>query len=191
MKKQKILHWIMAVLIMIGISIFSGCASSIMTQVPPVEGPYTQHAVVTFLRPSMFGGAIQFGLWDGENFVGILSAKKYIQYLAEPGEHVFLGRAENWSYVKADLEGGKNYYILGRVFPGVWKARVAFDPITKDDGTTNEQIEKWMKSLTPTGVLPEKRESYMTPRMKQIKQAIDNFHSGKVKFEVLEADDDR
>ena len=80
-----------------------------MSQVPPAEPPDANHAVVTFMRPSSFGGAIQFGIWDGENFVGILSAGSSIQYLAEPGEHLFLGRAENWSYVSAKLVGVKNY----------------------------------------------------------------------------------
>jgi hypothetical protein len=58
-----------------------------------------------------------------------------VQYLAKQGEQLFLARAENWSDVKADLEAGKQYFIIGKVFSGVWRARVAFDPVTKGDGT--------------------------------------------------------
>ncbi|MBW1708063.1 MAG: hypothetical protein JRJ86_23390 [Deltaproteobacteria bacterium] len=173
------------------IILLSGCASSLMMKVPPMDAPDTRHAVVTFMRPSFFGGAIQFGIWDSENFVGILSAGSYVQYLAEPGEHLFLARAENWSYVKADLQGGKKYFILGKVFPGVWKARVAFDPITKDDGTTQAQIDEWIAELKPTAVIPEKFDNYVKPRTSHVKKAVGDFKSGNVKYEVLEADDNR
>ena len=169
----------------------SGCASSMMSQVPPADPPDANHAVVTFMRPSNFGGAIQFGIWDGENFVGILSAGSSVQYHAEPGEHLFLGRAENWSYVSANLEGGKNYYILGNVFPGVWKARIAFDPVTKNDGTSKAELDKWIKTLTPTAVIPEKRDAYVKKHLPDIKRAIDKFQTDEVKFTVLEADDNR
>ena len=171
--------------------LLSGCASSLMMKVPPMDAPDDRHAVVTFMRPSFFGGAIQFGIWDSENFVGILSAGSYVQYLVEPGEHLFLARAENWSYVKADLQGGKKYYILGKVFPGVWKARVAFDPITKDDGTTQAQIDQWLAELKPTGVIPEKFDDYVKPRISHVKRAVDDFESGNAKYEVLKADDNR
>jgi hypothetical protein len=189
MKKQKIS--LRALLFAAGILLISGCASSLMMKVPPMDAPDDRHAVVTFVRPSFFGGAIQFGIWDSENFVGILSAGSYVQYLAEPGEHLFLARAENWSYVKADLQGGKKYFILGKVFPGVWKARVAFDPITKDDGTTRAQIDKWIAELKPTGVIPEKFDNYVKPRISHVKKAVGDCRSGNVKYEVLQADDNR
>jgi hypothetical protein len=189
MKKQKIS--LKALLFAAGILLMSGCASSLMTKVPPMDAPDDRHAVVTFVRPSFFGGAIQFGIWDSEKFVGILSAGSYVQYLAEPGEHLFLARAENWSYVKADLQGGKKYFILGKVFPGVWKARVAFDPITKDDGTTRAQIDEWIAELKPTGVIPEKFDNYVKPRISHVKEAVSDFRSGNAKYEVLQADDNR
>jgi hypothetical protein len=114
-----------------------------------------------------------------------------VQYLAEPGEHVFMGRAENWSYVKAELRGGKNYYILGKVFPGAWKARIAFDPVTNGDGTTDEEIRNWFKKLTPTAVIAEKRAAYVEPRIPDVKKAVNAFKSGNARYEILEAGDFR
>lgn len=189
MYRGKILFRISAIFVFL--MIIFGCASSMMTKVPPVKHPESNHAVVTFLRPTSFGGAIQFGIWDAENFVGVLSANSYIQYLATPGEHIFMGRAENWSYVKANLEGGKNYYILGNVFPGVWKARIAFNPVTRSDGTTDEQIQDWLEKLSPTAIIPEKKDAYVQPRLPAIQKAVMAFKSGDVKYEVLEAADYR
>lgn len=156
----------------------TGCGSSMMMQTKRLEFTENNKAMVTFIRPSLFGGAIKFGIWDSDNFIGVLTAKSYIQYLTEPGEHWFLGRAENWSCVKANLEAGKNYYILGNVFPGVWKARVAFDPINAGD-KSQDQIDQWLKQLKPIGIIEEKRDSYVSRRLKQIKDGKQMFESGK------------
>lgn len=180
-----------ALLLLIILLISSGCASSMMMKVSPMDGPDQQHAMVTFIRPSSFGGAIQFGIWDSDKFVGILSANSYVQYLAEPGEHLFMARAENWSYVKADLQAGRHYYILGRVFPGVWKARVAFDPVTKNDTTSDVRVDEWLSTLKPTSVIPEKYDGYAEPRQAHAQAAVDQFNSGNVKYEALEAGDYR
>ncbi len=104
---------------------------------------------------------------------------------------MFLARAENWSYVKADLEAGKQYFILGKVFPGIWKARVALDPVTKGDATTQAQIDKWLSEMKPTAVISEKLDDYTRPRISHVRAAVSDFKSGNVKYEVLEADDHR
>jgi hypothetical protein len=169
----------------------SGCSSSMMTQTETQVLDSPDQALVTFIRPSMFGGAIQFGIWDGDHFIGVLSAKSYVQYLAEPGEHLFLARAENWSYVKANLEAGKEYFIIGKVFPGVWKARVALDPVANGDGTNQADIDRWLTELKPTTVLPEKYEGYVSPRVAQVKEAAGEVDNGKVKYEVLLKEDGR
>lgn len=171
--------------------LLSSCGSSLMMQTQRIQQPEDQYALVTFIRPSVFGGAIQFGLWDSENLIGILSAKSYVQYLVEPGEHIFLGRAENWSYVKANLEPGKHYYILGRVFPGVWKARVALEPINKNSDVTDQQLKEWLENLAPTTMIPEKKAAYAKPRIKQVNQAVSDLQSGKVKYLTMEVDDHR
>ena len=180
-----------SVLLVLTVLTLSGCASSMMHKVEPV-GLESQpdKALVTFMRPSFFGGAIQFGIWDSDNFIGVLSAGSSVQYLAEPGDHVFLGRAENWSYVKAELEAGKQYFVIGRVFPGVWKARVALDPVNNGDEDV-ANIEKWQKELTPTAINAEQREAYITPRLEQVKTALGQIDNGTTKFEVLSKADGR
>ena len=184
---------ILSRLLLLGLAAWtlSGCASTVMHQVAPVTlSGGTGKALVTFMRPSYFGGAIQFGIWDSENFVGVLSAGSYVQYLAEPGPHVFMARAENWSYVKADLEGGKQYFILGKVFPGIWKARVALDPVRPGDPDA-AKIDQWLQELTPTAVIPEQFDAYVSPRVEQVKTALGEVDNGTTKFETLSKTDGR
>lgn len=171
--------------------VLSGCASSMMQPVAVQTGPAASQAMVTFLRPSYFGGGIQFGIWDSDQFVGILEPGSHIQILVPPGEHVFLARAENWSYVHADLEAGRQYFILAKVFPGIWKARVAYDPILRGDPQTDAEIAGWLSGLKPIGVIAEKVEAYSAPRRDQVRQAVENFRAGKAASERMEAADFR
>lgn len=162
-----------------------------MIKTKPMAIPENNDVVVTFIRPSVFGGAIKFGLWDSENFIGILTAKAYVQYKTHPGEHLFIARAENWSYVKADLAPGKQYFILAKVAMGAWKARVVLDPANKNDNISQAQIDNWLNGLTPITVIPAKVDSYAQPRIPHIKAAIDKFKAGEVKFFELKAEDNR
>jgi len=171
--------------------LLTGCASSMMQPADRLAAPAPSGALVTFLRPSYFGGAIQFGVWDSDQFVGILEPGSYIQVLLPPGEHVFLARAENWSYVHADLEAGRQYFILAKVFPGIWKARVAYDPIRRDDPQTNEEIARWLSELKPIGVIDAKVGAYTAPRLEQVRQAVADFQAGQVQSERMEAVDYR
>ena len=179
------------VLIAAGMLVLSGCASSMMQPAALQPAPAPSAAQVTFLRPSYFGGAIQFGIWDSDRFVGILEPGSYIQIQVPPGEHVFLARAENWSYVHADLEAGRQYFVLAKVFPGIWKARVAYDPILRGDPQTDAEIGQWLSGLKPIGVIPDKVEAYSAPRREQVRQAVVDFRNGAAQSERLEASDYR
>jgi hypothetical protein len=178
--------------LMFAISIFllTGCGSSMMTKVPAIDSPGSGHALVTIMRPSVFGGAIKFGTWDEDNFLGILTAKSYIQYEATPGKHLFMARAENWAGVEADLQAGRHYFIIARPMMGAWKARVALDPVNKSE-YNEAQINKWLRGLTPIGVIPETVDAYVKPRLDQVRSAATNFKNGSAKTMVLSREDGR
>lgn len=147
-----------------------------MRVTPAMTAPPPDKAMVTFLRPSSFGGLIKFGIWDGTDFVGILTPGIGIQYLAEPGEHAFMARAENWSYLKANLEAGKEYYVVGRVFPGVWKARVAFDPVTREELDNPKFVQKldtWLQRMRPCEPEPQSAAAYRDRRLGHVQRALD------------------
>ncbi len=172
---------------------FSGCQSSLMMGVQPmnVENLDNNSVLVNFVRPSFYGGAIQFGLWDSEKCIGVIEAGAYIQYKTTPGKHLFMARAENWSCVEADLEGGRSYFILASPRMGAWKARVALHPVNKGDDVSDEKISKWLTDLKATAIDPAKFQAYVDERIEHVRKAINNIEQGKGKCQVLKRDEYR
>ena len=184
---------LMLALLVVTLLFSSGCGSRIMTEAKLISQPEQGRALVTFIRPAWVGGAISFGLWDSDNLVGVLVSGQCIQYQTVPGEHYFLARSENWSCVKADLAADKHYVIKTNPFMGMWKARVAFDPMTKSDyeeGGKLKQVQKWLTKLKPVKPDPQKDlVAYVEHRRKQVLEARDMFETGKGKYETLALQD--
>ena len=113
--------------------VFMGCAGSSQYMQPatPIQGPSNGRSLIYFMRPSGFGFAINFQIWDGDHFIGLSQAKSYFGYECLPGKHLFVGFAENKHGLEADLEPGKTYYALTQVRMGGWRARMAFVPVTR------------------------------------------------------------
>src|SRR4051812_44122291 len=84
-----------------------GCSAAPMRPAKFNATAESSQAIVTFVRESIWmGDGIHLYLWDGETFIGTLSAGTLVQYRVAPGPHVFMANSENWSYVKADLQPG-------------------------------------------------------------------------------------
>jgi len=170
----------------------AGCGSgNVMMKAERISAPEQGKALVTFVRPSGFGGAISFGMWDGEDLVGVLNAGACIQRQVAPGEHYFLARAENWSCVKADLAPNKHYVIKANPVMGVMKARVALDPVTQanyESGQT-KNVQKWLAKLKPMTPDPQKAGAYAADRQAQVREACSMFQSGKGRYETLASQD--
>jgi hypothetical protein len=169
----------------------SGCSSSgPMIKAQRISEPPQGKALVTFVRPSAVGGAVAFGIWDSGSLVGVLNSGTCIQYEATPGEHYFLGRAENWSCVKADLAAGRHYVVKANPVFGVWKARLAFDPVTAADyGKQLKDVQKWLAQLQPMIPDPQQVETYSQPRRTEVLAAQATFESGQGRYEILAAQD--
>ncbi len=184
---------LMRALLLVTLLFSSGCGSSIMTEAKFISQPEQGKALVTFIRPAWVGGAISFGFWDSDNLVGVLVSGQCIQYQTVPGEHYFLARSENWSCVKADLAADRHYVIKANPFMGMWKARVALDPMTKSDyeeGGKLKQVQKWLAKLKPVKPDPQKDlMAYVEQRRKQVLEARDKFEKGGGKYETLAPQD--
>lgn len=113
------------------ISISCAGSSAYMKPSEALLSPTKEKALVRFMRPSGMGFGISFNVLDGERVIGNSVSKSQFDYLADPGKHLFIATAENKVFLEADLEAGKTYYIITRIYPGVWRARVAFLPITR------------------------------------------------------------
>lgn len=139
--------------------LFTGCASNHMAPVAEdalTTGPEPGKALVHFMRPSSFGGAIQSTVWDGDNFIGTVSANTRVCYQAEPGEHMFMVVGESADFMQATLLPGKTYYAVVTPRPGVWKARFSLRPMNGQE--PQENIDKWVEGTREVVVNEEGRQ---------------------------------
>jgi hypothetical protein len=193
----------------IALILLGGCAPSsyFMTNVSRVDEVDSEHAIVTFLRPQvskrydkdiLVPVHIYLDVWDGKELVGILIPRCYIQYEAEPGEHLFLVVQEyqdsifsfpwarqKWRFVSVNLQKGKHYYILASSGP----YRPVVDPIQKDDTRDRSRIESWLSILKPTALKTEEAESYAYSKISYVIDAIAEFESGLVQYKVMDSND--
>ncbi len=154
--------------------LFAGCASTYMIKTAKIEsGP--DYAIVNFIRPTLFGGAIKFGVWDRDQVVGVLTPERCVQYRAAPGEHLFLIRAENWGIVKATVEAGKTYTILVEPRLGLFKANVHPIVIKPDD----KRLAGWMKNVVYETLDPAIRDKYARGRDDDALRAARQVDEGK------------
>jgi hypothetical protein len=172
--------------VVMSLALLGGCASITMQRASLVSSPSANTALVTFVRPRVFfGDGVSADIWDGERFVGALGAGTLVQYETQPGEHLLLANAENWSYVTANLLPGKRYVIKANIFPGVFLARVALAPVPKTDARINE----WLSTLTPMSAPPAGKQAFESKKQDAIRAAMTQFKAGTVTFGELHPDD--
>jgi hypothetical protein len=105
-------------LILIAGSTLVGCvASKQMSAIPDSQAltaPLPSKAVVVFVGPSSFGGAVQSSVFDLSvepmTLVGIVSAGKKVAYATDPGARRFMVIGESAEFMDANLLAGKTYY---------------------------------------------------------------------------------
>jgi hypothetical protein len=139
---------LVATFVIFALMFCSGCAgsSAYMKSTKTLLQPTQNKALVRFMRPSGYGFAINFNMLDGDHVIGNSVAMSQFGYLAEPGRHLFIATAENKVFLEADLEAGKTYYIITRVYMGAWSARVAFVAVTKGSEYW-DKVRDWETSL--------------------------------------------
>jgi hypothetical protein len=159
--------------------LLGGCAGAPMRPAKFNAATEPSQAIVSFVRESVFlGDGAHLYIWDGDAFVGTLSAGTLVQYRVAPGPHVFMASSESWSYVKADLQPGKHYIIKANVFPGVLTMRSVLVPVKN----TDERIKTWPTKLKVMEVVPEKKDKYIQAQVPKVRTALQNFNDGKVGF---------
>ena len=159
--------------------LLAGCVAVPMRPAKYDATAEPSQATVTFVRESIYlGDGYHLYLWDGETFVGTLSAGTLVQYRVAPGPHVFMAASESWSYVKADLQAGKHYVIKANMIPGVMTMRSVLAPVKN----TDERIQTWPRKLKVMEVVPDKKDAYVQEQVPKVRTALQNFNDGKVGF---------
>lgn len=163
-----------------------GCAAIPMNDTEAVAAVPPDKALVTFIRPViMIGEAIPVYLWDGDHFIGVMGSGSMVQYEASPGEHLFLGQSENWTYARGSLQAGKRYLIKTNMFPG-FTMRAAFASMPASDS----RLGDWYKNYRPKIAPEDKRVEYEAENLSDTEAAIQEFRAGAVKSfaEILPGD---
>jgi len=106
-------------------------------------------AVVNFVRPPVFrGDMVAYDIWDGEVFIGTLVAGTMIQYITDPGDHVFLVDQQHagWGYTELKVNTGEIYYLKPNNNPFGGGPNLG---IAKSD---DPRIQEWKNTLSPVMV---------------------------------------
>ena len=107
------------------------------------DHPDSEKAVVTFIRPGDLIAAVPFGIWNEDGYLGNLSGKNYLQVRMKPGKHIFWGKSERFSIVQAEVEAGKQYFVLFEVGMGMYLANIKLSPVKST--LPEKTLQKWLR----------------------------------------------
>ncbi|MDU8886994.1 hypothetical protein RXV94_12565 [Yeosuana sp. MJ-SS3] len=106
-------------------------------------------AQIYVLRPSSFGSAITFKIYEGEKFIGELGPKSYLSWQVDPaiGEIKVISKSENYSMLLVTPEVGKTYFIKQKVKMGWIMARTDLEWLTEKEAL--DMLKKLKAPKTP------------------------------------------
>ena len=173
-------------LFLLALVALTGCQSSLMAKTADSVRPYEPNpakAVVIFMRPSYFGGAVQSTVYqydDAPRFIGIVSSGSKIAYQADPGRHIFMVMGENADFLEADLTAGNIYYIEVEAHFGFAKARFSLEPIpqAKFDGKDFKKDVGKCDFVTNT---PASEQWFIEHRQEVVEKHDSNFAKWQAK----------
>ena len=173
----------------------ASCAgsSAYMKPLDRLSTPTNDKALVRFMRPSGFGFAVNFNILDGEKVIGNSVAKSQFDYLAAPGKHLFVGTAENKVFLDADLNAGKTYYVITRIYPGAWYARVAFVPVNKGSEFWDKvsEYETTLVKLEPDTAMLKAWEEQNIQKIQKVLSDYESVWKDKYQWPKLMPEDGR
>lgn len=137
--------WVVAALFFTVVA--SGCSSlGTMKTANYVERPQENMALINIVRPSIFiGDGVKFEAWNGESFIGTLSAGTMLQYAVAPGKHCIMvdpTQGGPWATMLVEVQPNTTYFIKPNTIPTVGLRLGLADG---DD----PRITKWASGLTP------------------------------------------
>lgn len=149
-----------------------GCAGLGKMKEVTFEHKATSDTVmVNFVRRSvLMGDGAKVEVWDGDKFIGTLSAGNLLQYKTKPGSHTFMVYMQgSWGVAKGELKSGSSYYLKFNM--SGW-GTISLGAATSNDA----RIDEWktMKTValdeSSSKKVPEK---YITNARKILKRVED------------------
>ena len=138
-----------AVLLAASLTVGCGVRSNLMT--PTGESaqalrPAPGKALVVFLRPAYVGYAIQAVVYDGSDFIGVVSRWTAVPYQADPGAHRLMVVSEAADFLDADLAEGRTYFVEVQPRMGAWRARFSLRGLSANADAA--EISAWLARST-------------------------------------------
>ncbi len=185
---------IKAVVFLLIFAMSYGCASQTMVPASPLKSVENDKALVTFLMSGQTANPFptfqfEFDIWDSEKFIGALSRYTYFQYLTEPGEHLFIARGGNRSFVKANLQAGRKYYVFVNLSIRPFYQNVYFQPVKKDNTELIDGIPSYLNDLQPVSLDPEQQDDYVRDKIEDVKKEIEAFKANEYDYSTLDQQD--
>ena len=104
-----------------------------------------EKATLYIVRTSGLGAAVNFKYFIDDQYVGKCNFGKYFKLEVDTGKHLIWAKAENRSFVEANLEAGKTYVINAVPQMGALKAGVYLKAENNPDEKDMEKIKKYIE----------------------------------------------
>ncbi|MBW2522584.1 MAG: hypothetical protein JRI23_00345 [Deltaproteobacteria bacterium] len=139
---------------------------------PVVPEPRSDTALVVFVRPSAYAASIAMTILDGNGrFLGDSLAESYFAVQVPPGNHLFIGWAENTAAVQAHLAPGRTYYVEVAPRMGWWSARIQLLALTP--GSENwGKLSEWLRESDFYVVDEARGQAYLRERSEDTRERI-------------------
>jgi len=174
--------------LMVVLLFLSSCAgTSYMRTTETQLKPTKDKALVRFMRLSAFiGSALADNILDGEKVIGNLVLRSQFDYHADPGKHLFVrARAQYKSFLEADLEEGKTYYVIAGTSNLI--------PVNRESKLWNKVLkyEKTLKILEPDMTAIQKWEEVNRHKIKKVISGYETVWKDKKQWPKLNPEDGR
>lgn len=185
MRKRTLTGALLALLF--ALTLAAACGPALIMQRAEVAAvPDRDFAVVNFIRPSVWGGATEFSVWDGEELVGSSYVRTVTQHKTRPGEHLLMVKADNWAGIKANLAAGRSYYVhIGPRYGGPSKGAYHFGVKLTVLDPDDPRLKDWMGKLGRMQVHPEKRDAFVAKYIAEVRKAVERFRSGSEEYDTM------
>lgn len=117
--------------------ILSSCASTFQyNKIAQPNSNDKEMATIYVLRPSSFGSAIKFEIYQDEKLIGKLGPKSYLAWTLklDGKELTIMSKSENKDMLTINPQAGKTYYIKQKVKMGIAIARTGLEFIEENEG---------------------------------------------------------
>lgn len=192
-KENKNVVRLLMLLLLLVLPCCAGTSNYMVKSEKPVE-VNKEKAAVYFMRPLAFGVAVNFQIWDSDKFIGMAQAKSFLGYFCDPGKHLFIAIAGNKTFLPAELEAGKVYYVLTQIMIDELKEKVRLVPV-KRNSEYWEKVKEWENELTFIKPVEVVIVSWENKKREEIKNVVNYYNSlfaeEKQKYQGLNANDGR